>query len=127
MKTIGILGGMGPQASADLYQKIIKYTKATRDQDHIPVLLYSWPQIADRTASILNQTDEALPQLIEGARRLEQAGADYLAIACITAHYYIEQVRESVSIPVLNMLTLPMDALDKSDLHRILMARIRLD
>ncbi len=72
---IGILGGMGPEATLDLFQKIIKNTKAVRDQDHIRVLIDSNPKIPDRTRAILGSGENPLPLMIETARNLERAGA----------------------------------------------------
>lgn len=104
MKTIGILGGMGPLATADLYRKIIFHTKADRDQDHVPTIIDSNTAIPDRTRAIVGDGENPLPELIRSAQRLEQAGADFLIVPCNTAHYFYADLAASVSIPILNMI-----------------------
>ena len=75
-KQIGILGGMGPEATSELFSLIIKNTKAQNDQDHIPVLIYNNPKIPDRTQFIIGKGPSPVKMLIEGALKLEQIGAD---------------------------------------------------
>ena len=77
MKTIGIVGGMGPEATCDLYLKIIRNTPADKDQDHIRTIIDSNPKIPDRTAFILGQGPDPRPLLIETARNVERAGASF--------------------------------------------------
>jgi len=103
-KIIGILGGMGPEATIDLFYKIIKFTSAEKDQDHIRIIIDNNPKIPDRTAAILGKGEDPLPALQETARNLEKAGADFIIIPCNTAHYFLSSIRESVRIPVLNMI-----------------------
>ena len=71
---------MGPEATANLFLEIIRLTPAQRDQDHIPTLIYSLPQVPDRTAAIKNQDRSIVPYLVEGVRRLEKAGASFIVI-----------------------------------------------
>lgn len=103
MKIMGILGGMGPLATADLYTKIILATSAKGDADHVPLLISSRPDIPDRAASIAGTGASALPALLEEAKRLEQAGAQGLCLGCNTAHYYFHELEEAVSVPILHM------------------------
>jgi aspartate racemase len=104
-KTIlGIFGGMGPEATADLYRQIIELTPAKRDQDHIPTLIYSLPQVPERTARIRNSDRSIIPYLIEGVTRLEKAGASFIAIPCNTVHYFYNDMQEAVSIPIIHMI-----------------------
>jgi aspartate racemase len=103
-KIIGILGGMGPEATIDLFYKIIKSTPAEKDQEHLRIIIDNNPKIPDRTAAILGKGEDPLPALQETARNLEKAGADFIIIPCNTAHYYIPQIQESVDIPILNMI-----------------------
>lgn len=100
----GIIGGLGPSATADLYQLIIKNTNAHKDQDHLRILIDSNPQIPDRTAAILNGGQSSAPRMIESAKLLENAGADYLAVPCNTAHYFIPEVQKAINIPFINMI-----------------------
>jgi aspartate racemase len=103
-KVIGILGGMGPEATIDLFYKIIKFTPADKDQDHLRIIIDNNPKIPDRTAAILGKGGNPLPALQETAKNLEKAGADFIIIPCNTAHYFLSSIRESVRIPVLNMI-----------------------
>lgn len=103
-RVIGILGGMGPEATAFLFQTIIKNTEAVRDQDHLRVLIDSNPKIPERIPAILGHGENPLPMMIETARNLEKAGADFIVIPCVTAHYFIRELSEGVSIPVISII-----------------------
>jgi aspartate racemase len=103
-RTVGILGGMGPEATVDLFAKIVRATPAQRDQDHLRILVDCNPQIPDRTAAILGQAPSPGPLLRAGARRLESWGAQLLVIPCNTAHHYYHEIAAAVSIPVLNIM-----------------------
>jgi len=103
-KIIGILGGMGPEATIDLFYKIIKFTPAEKDQDHLRIIIDNNPKIPDRTAAILGKGKDPLPTLRETAQNLEKAGADFIIIPCNTAHYFLPLIQESVKIPILNMI-----------------------
>lgn len=103
-KTIGILGGMGPEATAYFFESIIKQTKATKDQDHIPVLIYSNPKVPPRTDAILKKGPSPLPYLLKGVRVLRQAGADFIVMPCVTAHYYYHQIVAKEKFPFVNLL-----------------------
>ncbi len=102
-KTIGIIGGMGPLATYDLAAKITENTLAECDQDHIPVIIDCNTRIADRTEAILHGGSDPRPEMKRSARRLEEAGADVLIMACNTAHYFYDSICEGISIPVLHM------------------------
>lgn len=104
MKTVGIIGGMGPVATIDLYQKIIEQTPAKKDQDHVHVIIDSYPQIEDRTDYILNGGKSPVDKLIESAKRLENAGADCLIMPCNTAHYFANDIEKAVSIPLIHIV-----------------------
>lgn len=104
-KVIGILGGMGPEATIDLYNHIISLTPALKDQDHIPTLIFSNPKIPDRTASINSELAKVvIDYLCEGAVILERGGADCILIPCNTAHIYYDEIQNAVKVPVLNMI-----------------------
>ena len=103
-KIIGILGGMGPEATIDLFYKIIKFSPAEKDQEHLRIIIDNNPKIPDRTAAILGKGEDPLPALQETAQNLEKAGADFIIIPCNTAHYFLSQIQKSVRIPVLNMI-----------------------
>lgn len=101
---VGILGGMGPEATADLFYKIIKNTGATKDQDHLRVLIDSNPKIPDRTPAMLGTGESPLPMIIETAKNLEKAGADFIVIPCVSAHYFIGELRRGTAIPVISII-----------------------
>ena len=103
-KIIGILGGMGPEATIDLFTKIVKGTKVKKDQDHFRILIDNNPKIPDRTLAIQGKGPTPLPQLIQSARLLEEAGADFIIIPCVTAHYYYEPLKKKVHIPILHII-----------------------
>lgn len=113
-KVIGILGGMGPEATADLFIKIIKGTPAEKDQEHLRVIVDNNPKIPDRTAAILGEGPNPLPEMIKTAKNLEKAGADFIIMPCITAHYYYEELKRSVKIPILNMVELTAQAINEN-------------
>ena len=79
-KIIGVLGGMGPAATADFYQKLICATPAKADQDHLKVLIFSNPQVPDRTAAIRGEGPDPLPVLLASAQVLIQGGAGLITI-----------------------------------------------
>lgn len=103
-KVIGILGGMGPEATIDLFQKIVKLTKAKRDQDHLRILIDNNPKIPDRTQAILGKGPNPLPQLLRSGKTLEHAGAHFLVIPCVTAHFFHATLQKRLRIPVLHLV-----------------------
>lgn len=104
MKTIGIIGGMGPLATVNLYLRIVERTKAQKDQEHIHILIDSNSNIPDRTKAIIGNGEDPTIELIKSAKRLEQAGAEFLIMPCNTAHFFINEIKENVSIPFINMV-----------------------
>lgn len=101
-KTIGILGGMGPAATANFYQRIIAATDASCDQEHLHLLIDSCPQTPDRTAFLLGAGEDPTPTLLKMALCLECAGAELLIIACNTAHAFLENVSSVVTVPIID-------------------------
>jgi aspartate racemase len=104
LKTIGILGGMGPEAGAYLFERIIRQTAAERDQDHPPAIVYSLPQVPDRTGAILHGGPSPVPALRRGLRTLARAGADFAIIPCISAHYFYPRIAPGSPLPVLSLV-----------------------
>jgi aspartate racemase len=103
-KIIGILGGMGPEATAELYMDIIRATKVQKDQDHRRVIIDSNAKIPDRTPAILGTGPSPLPMLVETGLNLQRAGADFILIPCNTAHYFHAELQKKLKIPVLHMI-----------------------
>jgi len=102
-KVIGILGGMGPEATLDCFAKIIKNTPATKDQDHLRVVIDSNPKVPDRTAAILGKGDSVVPVLVQGSLNLEQAGADFIIIPCVSAHFFLDELWSQIGLPILSI------------------------
>ncbi len=102
-KTIGIIGGMGPAATADLYTRIIEQTDAKTDAEHLHVIIDGNTAIPDRTAAILRGGEDPTAELVASACRLEQAGAELLVMACNTAHYFYDRITPNISVPFLHM------------------------
>lgn len=103
-RTIGILGGMGPEATANFLSQIIKITSASRDQEHVPVVVCSLPQTPDRTQAVLHGGPSPLPWLVKGSRVLARAGADFIVIPCLTAHFFYPQLTKKSPVPVINLI-----------------------
>ncbi|WP_026478873.1 cysteate racemase [Alkaliphilus transvaalensis] len=116
-KVIGILGGMGPEATVLLFDKIIKYTPAEKDQDHIPILIDNNVLIPDRTAFILGKGTSPVDQLIFSAKRLEKMGANCIVIPCNTAHYFCNEIKKEISIPIISMLKSTTEELVNHNLY----------
>lgn len=110
MKTIGIMGGMGPMATVDLMRKIILNTEAATDQEHIPMLVYNNTQVPDRTQAIQGKGENPVPELQKTAKLLEAGGADFIIIACNTAHYFLPEVVPVIGIPVLSIIDVAAEA-----------------
>lgn len=113
-RTVGILGGMGPMATADFLHKLISQTRAACDQEHIPLIVYAVPQIPDRSLAIMSHGDSPLPMLLKGARTLQDSGATCIAIPCNTAHYWHHALSAELSIPVLHIAECVCDLIEET-------------
>jgi len=109
-KSLGILGGMGPQATVDLFQKIIDLTQTATDAGHMRIYVDNHPQIPDRIAAIMEGKGDVATAMIESRRKLEGCGANVIIVPCVTAHYFLPQVREGAVARVLDMLELIVQA-----------------
>lgn len=103
-KVIGIIGGMGPEATADLYFKIIKATKVSKDQEHLHVVIDSNPKIPDRTKAILYNGESPVDTIVETGKKLGILGVNIGCIPCITSHYYMDEIQKQLTYPLLNAL-----------------------
>ena len=102
---LGILGGMGPQATQVFYQFVLDHTDAARDQDHLPAVILSDTKIPDRTAAILSgETEELYQHLLKDARVLETCGCTAIAIPCNTSHYFADRLQGDVNVPIIHMI-----------------------
>jgi aspartate racemase len=101
---LGVIGGMGPLATADFFRKLIDATPADTDEQHIPVLIHSVPQVPSRPAAILRGGPSPLPALLAARDRLLAAGATMLAMPCNTAHYWYEDLVAGCSVPFIHIV-----------------------
>ncbi|PHM50727.1 aspartate/glutamate racemase family protein [Xenorhabdus miraniensis] len=118
-KIIGVLGGMGPAATLDAMEKIIKNTPATCDQEHIPVIAISFPDIPDRTASILSGGESPLNKMLAALRILEAAGAQCIIMPCNTAHYWYDELRVSTKAHFLNIIDITCNKIVSEGVNNI--------
>ncbi|BBE33287.1 aspartate/glutamate racemase family protein [Sphingosinicella microcystinivorans] len=108
---LGVLGGMGPLATADFLRKLVERTPARRDQDHIPALTFSANFVPDRTAFLLGSGPDPFPALVASARYLRDCGAAMLAMPCNTAHYWHARLAGEVDIPFVSMVQATLKAI----------------
>ena len=102
---LGVLGGMGPQATQTFYQFVLDRTDAASDQEHLPTLILSDTQIPDRTSAILSgRTEELYAKLLDDIRLLERCSCTAIAIPCNTTHYFADRLQEAVGVPILHMI-----------------------
>ena len=120
MKRVGILGGMGPDATVLLMQKVIAGVNVDDDHDHIPMIVHQNTQVPSRIKRLLEGNgDNPAPVLKQMALELEQLNCDLLAMPCNTAHYYYDEICEKLSVPLLNMIQLSAKTLFEHQLSRI--------
>lgn len=111
-RVVGIIGGMGPEATVELMRRVIAHTPANDDQDHIHLIAESNPKIPSRMAHLIELTGtDPAPELVRIAQNLQRAGAVGLAMPCNTAHCYASAIRSAVSIPLLDMVRLTVDGI----------------
>lgn len=103
-KVIGILGGMGPEATIDLFQKIVHLRKVKRDQEHFRIIIDNNPKIPDRTAEILGKGEGVLSALVATAKNLKAAGADFIIMPCVTAHFFFDELNSKLDIPMISIV-----------------------
>lgn len=102
---LGIIGGLGPLASSYFYELLTKMSDVHHDQEHLEIYLHSCPRIPDRTEYILDHRKPSpILELIQVAKKLEAAGVDMIAIPCITAHYFHEELSQAVDIPIIHLI-----------------------
>lgn len=103
-KVVGVLGGMGPEATVDFFAKVIALTAAKKEQNHLRIIIDNNPKIPDRTEAILTKDETLVPILVEAGKNLEKAGVDFIAIPCNTVHYFYDDLIKEVSVPVLHII-----------------------
>ena len=130
MRTVGVLGGMGPEATLLLMSRVMALTSASDDSDHVPMLIDNNTQVPSRIKALIDRSaanpvpsrikaiiektgEDPGPVLIAMARRLVQAGVEALAMPCNTAHHYAPLLKESISVPFLDMVELTADRIQR--------------
>lgn len=109
-KIVGVLGGMGPDATADFMSRVIRATPAEKDQDHLRMLVDNNPHVPNRQEALLRGGEDPGPTLAAMARGLEAAGADFLVMPCNTAHAFVHAITEAVDIPLVSIIDATVDA-----------------
>lgn len=104
MGKLGVIGGMGPEATAFFYEEVIEHTDASRDQEHLDMVIISQASMPDRTHAILTGNDARLLEVMrEDARALEALGCTCIAIPCNTSHFFYDQIQSFTSVPIIHM------------------------
>ena len=120
MKTLGVIGGLGPMATAYFLQLLTQMSDAKTDQDHMEILMISRPSIPDRTKYILGQScDSPVEDMVLTGKRLKENGADIIAIPCITAHYFHNELERKIGLPVINAIEETAVYLKNTGIERI--------
>ena len=117
-KVLGVLGGMGPLASAHFMVRLTLLTPATRDQEHIPTVLWSDPRVPDRTIGKLSGGADPLPWLLRGIEGLKRAGCGAIAIPCNTAHGWYDAMADAAGMPILHIVDAAAAELRRSGIER---------
>lgn len=119
-KKLGVIGGLGPMATAVFLQMVVEMTDADVDQEHIEMLIHHYPQIPDRTSYILGKSAEnPAVEMNKTAKALEKQGADLIAIPCITALYFYDELTVNVSVPIINTIEEIVTYLKARNIHAV--------
>lgn len=101
---VGVLGGMGPDATAYFFDRLIQHTPALTDQEHLPVTILNWPQIPDRTAAVYDGGADPVPLAQKGIDQLVASGCQVIAIPCVSIHYFFERIKIPDGIHMVSIL-----------------------
>jgi aspartate racemase len=116
IKRLGILGGMGPAASAEYVVRLIQQTPVSRDQEHIPFVLWSDPTVPDRSTSLINKDDLPWTKLKAGVQGLKAAGCDHIVIPCNTAHFWYDRLNQ-LGVPITHIVDSVAEELKSQNIH----------
>ncbi len=115
---LGIIGGLGPLATAYYYELLTKMSDVHCDQEHLEIFIHSHPQIPDRTEYIFNHNKEnPVHDLINTAQKLQDQGVDYLTIPCTTAHYFYKEISQTIHIPIIHLVNEVCEYLDRKSIQ----------
>ena len=119
-EVLGVIGGLGPIATAHFMELVIRMTEAETDQEHLDMIVYSFPSIPDRTGYILDNTQPSpLPPMIAIGEKLAQQGADHIAIPCMTAHYFHQELSAGIPTPIINGIAETVRHLKENGITRV--------
>ena len=105
MRKLGVIGGLGPMATAFFMQMVIEMTEAKTDQEHIEMLIHNCPAIPDRTSYILGKSEVSpKPQIVQIGQQLAAYGVDIIAIPCVTANYFYEDLQKEIDAPIIDII-----------------------
>lgn len=110
-KTVGVLGGMGPAATLDFFQRVLAASNASRDSEHVRLIIDCNPFVPDRNAAVAGAGPSSGPALADMARGLERAGAELLVMPCNTAHAFLDDIRAATRLPVISIIDVTVSAL----------------
>lgn len=120
MKTLGVIGGVGPLSTAYFMEVVINKTDAKTDQDHINMIVLNHTQIPDRTQYIFDNTKpNPVEMMKEDAKKLQEMGADIIVTPCNTAHFFLDELENSVTIPFINMIEETATLLAKQNVKKV--------
>ena len=114
---LGVLGGMGPEATTSFLKRLIELTPACCDQDHISSVTFMDTKIPDRSTSIIEDSNEPLRHLIKGVKYLNFLGCKYIVMPCNSAHFWFEELQAISNVPILNMPEITIAAAQKSEVQ----------
>lgn len=104
MKVLGILGGMGPEATSSMFAKVIRNTLADNDQQHLEIVVHNNNRIPDRTAAILYNAPTPLPELLRSVNILLKCHVEIIVVPCMTSHYFLPELQKQTQVPILNAI-----------------------
>lgn len=114
-KKLGIIGGMGPEATVSMFSLVVKMTSADNDQDHLEIFVHNNNRIPDRTKAILGEGASPVKELFRSARYLEHSGADVIIIPCITSHFFLQDLQRRLEIPIINAVEETVENIHKGN------------
>ena len=118
--SLGVIGGLGPMATAYFMQLVVKMTNAKIDQEHLDMIIYSSPTIPDRTEYILGKSkDSPLPKMIELGKKLKEQDVTCIAIPCITAHYFHKELMEGIDVDIIHGIRESAKLLKEANINRV--------
>ena len=116
---IGIVGGMGPLATSDLFRMIVENTQSQDDKGHIHIIVDDYPQIPDRTNAIIHKGESPVPYIITSVKMLESFGASIILIPCNTSHFYVDEIQRKVHAKIINMIEVTAKRIRDAGIKRV--------